>query len=558
MSFVTTSNSTTKEVIALMLNTVSNSGRKTLVAPLATQHHLANFAEHMELFIDAVIEGYGGASTANVDNSELLRAALINHILEVYYPEIQRLAPLVSSPSNLGAILDSHEPMWEVEKGEDFPFFRTVHYPQLERLANKMKSTLADVDVTSDLRYVPSYFAPDLFNFLSTDMKSRHSFQANSKRIKVLSETLGVEIDSTDLAKINQSLARMFGELKRLSDARAVTNLWELIVLTDRNVADNDQPMFCGTDVHMRLMHTAVSILPTDTRIGVPMSYVSAKTDPEDGGVHTDEHGKSFGENAKPLEGDIFEMMLIIAAKTAKGMPIYLNDITLPVSIHPIASTLTSVFKEGMKELLPDLKSEFLNLWLDLASKGAKTPVKYDDIRVKMDTALHMDRNNIPRAFDDHLFSMVGTLPEKLISKYVEKRSVYYPYIEAPLERTQFRVAASVAEIREKGEVRIDSEQPFSKYEDKTIKKRASTDEAFILKSKVDAGIVVDGQMATSVSEIVADLYKLKQPDITTWDREFSYRNFIQRLEADVTVGRTLDHNQWTLGTAVVGSTRKH
>ena len=117
MSFVTTSNSTTKEVIALMLNTVSNSGRKTLVAPLATQHHLANFAEHMELFIDAVIEGYGGASTANVDNSELLRAALINHILEVYYPEIQRLAPLVSSPSNLGAILDSHEPMWEVEIG---------------------------------------------------------------------------------------------------------------------------------------------------------------------------------------------------------------------------------------------------------------------------------------------------------------------------------------------------------------------------------------------------------------------------------------------------------
>lgn len=134
MGFIANQHSNTLAIIEGMMSAVANSGRKTLVAPLATQHHLANFAEHMEIYIDSIIDGYQGASTSSFDNTELLRAALYYHVLNNYYPELQKLAPLSSSPSNLGAILESHEPMWEVEKGEDFPFFRTVHLKQLRAL----------------------------------------------------------------------------------------------------------------------------------------------------------------------------------------------------------------------------------------------------------------------------------------------------------------------------------------------------------------------------------------------------------------------------------------
>lgn len=535
MAFVVSNQSTTMALIDSMLGSVSNSGRKTLVAPLAIQHHLAHFSEHMQLFIDAIVEGYRGASTSNVDNSELLRATLTNHILEVYYPEIQKLAPLVSSPTNLGAILESHDPMWEVEKGEDFPFFKTVHFPQLRDLHTSMRQILESVDVTNGLRYVPSYYAPTLYAHLESEMKSRHSLTLSSKRIKKLGELLGSEVTDSELAHINQAMSRLFGELKKLSDAHAVTNLWELMVLADRAVSDTDQPMFCSTDVHMRLMHTALSILPTDVGIDVPLSYVNNPDLPEeDNGVARSEDVTDIENGVAPMIGDMFEHLLVIVGRTAKGISVRLNDITLPVNIHPISTMVTDIFKEGMRELLPDIQSEFLGRWLELAAKGSKTPVKYDDFKVKMDNALHVDRNAIPRAFDDHLFKMVGSLPEELIRKYVEKRSVYTSLIETPIERTLLRITDSVDEIRSTARVRLESDQPFAWYGDKVIRKQGSTNEAFILRSKIDSNIAVDGEMAEGVAKIVAELYKLRQPDRDDIDKEFSYAEFIRNLRNDM------------------------
>jgi hypothetical protein len=521
-------------LIDSMLGSVSNSGRKTLVAPLAIQHHLAHFSEHMQLFIDAIVEGYKGASTSNIDNSELLRAALTNHILESYYPEIQKLAPLVSSPTNLGAILESHDPMWEVEKGEDFPFFKTVHFPQLRDLHTSMRSILENVDITNGLRYIPSYYAPKLYAHMETEMKSRHSFQKSNKRIKKLGELLGSEITDAELAHINQAMSRVFGEVKKLADAHAVTNLWELIVLADRAVSDTDQPMFCGTDVHMRLMHSALSVLPTDVAVSVPLSYVNnPDLVDEDNGISRSDDVADIENGVAPMIGDIFEHMLLIAGRTARGISIRLNDITLPVNLHPISVTLTSIFKEGMRELLPDIQSEFLGRWLELAAKGSKTPVKYDDFKVKMDNALHVDRNAIPRAFDDHLFKMVGSLPEELVRKYVEKRSVYTSMIEAPIDRTLIRITDTVDELRSTARVRLESDQPFTYYGDKVIRKEGSTNEAFILRSKIDSNIAVDGEMAEGVAKIVAELYKLRQPDVQSMDKEFSYAEFIRNLRHD-------------------------
>lgn len=542
MSYVANNSSTTRAIVENMLGPVANSGRRALVAPLAVQHHLANFNAHVTQYIDAIVEGYRGASTSNVDNSALLRAALTRHILEVYYPELQKLAPLVSSPSNLGEVLESHAPMWEVEKGEDFPFFRAVHLPQLRELSENLRKTLDPVRLTHGLRFIPSYYTPDLLAFIKKEMSSRHSLQASSKRIKRLSETLGVAIADEELSHINITMSRVVGELEELATAHAITNLWELIVLADRSAADNDQPLFCGTDVHMRMMHSAYAVLPVNTAVSIPLSYVyNTDVDDEDAGIQRDDDVSDIAAGKAQLIGDIFEMMLIIAARTAKGKTIRINDITLPIAIHPIADTMDSIFTEGLRELLPTVKSEFLDHWLNLAKMGPKTPVKYDDLRVKLDTAMHVDKNAIPRAFDDHLYEICGTLPEALIKRYVDKRSVYTTIIETPIERTQLRITDTVDSIRESGRVRIESDQPFSFYPDKSLTKPAASDEGFLLLNKVDGGTVVDGEMASGVSAIVADLYKLKQPDLVTIDKEFTYKEFVSRLRFDQGKPRTLD-----------------
>lgn len=528
-----------------MLAPVANSGRRTMIPTLAVQFHIAHLSEHAIRFAEAMSESMKGSIGSQTDYPLALEKAVLKYILHSYYAEVQSKVPLMSSPADIASLLDSRAPMHEIETKDDFAFFKTVHLPELTAINDRIKQLEGQVDMLRGLRYIPSFSALDL----SKDMErlvGRRGFKKAGETF-VTRLTSNSPLSDEQNSRLNDVVQRVMAELEQAGKNRTNMNLWELIVLVDR-VANEESsiPMFINPNVHAMMAQSAFAVLPLEASrqmllVRAPMQasgdYDNAPEAAE--GLQSDKDmsdklNYDLSGSNDVIAMSLSEVIIHAAVRSIAGSVLTLNDITLPLSGHPFYTILNSMFQDGQDLFLPKIESEFFAEWLKLAEMGSKSPLKTDDVRVKLDNAMLRDRNNIPKQFITDLEETITKKLPDMIEKYMEKRTVYRSYLQAPADRTIFRNNASVDTIRRSEAVRIESDLPFIVHERLPIAKPASSDEAYVMANKLDNETIVDGQSAAPAAALIAQLFKHKKPRDNSASLTFNHKSVLMRIKRDL------------------------
>lgn len=524
-----------------LLAPVANSGRRTMIPTLVVQHHMAELATHVSKYAEVIGDAMKGTLGAQTDYPLALKKVILDYALNTYYPQLQAKSPLISSPGNVTGMLDSKEPMATIEAGEDFAFFKAVHYPQLAKIRQDIKELSDSINLVRGIRFIPSFSAKDMLRDIQK-LVGRRGLKADGKtRVEYLG---GSEMNDEQMSVINDILARAEAELEKAARQNSNMHLWELIVLVDRIANENaDIPMLVHPGVHTMMAQAAFVVLPVET--SASMLLVRQATSDE----YADEPEAQAGwqstaeidgmlsldaaSRAEPMKIMVVDMLLSMLVRKMSDVDITLNDLTLPLAAHRISDLVKDFFVNGQDLFLPKIESEFLDEWLKLAEMGAKTPLKTDDLRIRLDNALLRDRNNIPRKFIEALEENITKHIGDMIQKHSERLAVYRPYLQAPAERTVFRATTTVDDVRRSGAVRIETDQPFFHHERLTVAKPAGSDEAYVMANKIDNDTIIDGAPAASAAGLVHDLFKHKQPTAFNVSKQFDYRTAMDTMLKD-------------------------
>lgn len=543
--------SDSRKLIDNILGPVANSARKTIIPTLAAQHHMANLSEHMQMFADQMAMSMSSAIGNKVDYPTALRRAILKHVLDSYYPELQKNSPLIATPSNITGMLSSTDDMAQVEAGEDFPFFKEVHFPQLADIKFRIDELRDSISLTRGLRFIPSFMASDFHNGVAKIVGKSGLKPAGIKRLNALL-SLDIPTDDSKRSDEQKLLVTNIGDI--LQRVEAITNvaagntismnLWELIILVDRETAiDPNIPAIAPSDMHFIMNQHRLAVLPVGAETDLSIKLASPSEDRDANmheyldlvagwGVTTEDNG---------LDINLIDIVLNMAYRATSDLPASIGVVTLPLSVHPMSSIVNTMFNEGQDIFVPKIESAFMDEWLKIAAMGPKSPMKTEDLRIRLDNAIHRDRNSIPRRFIEALEEIITTRTNELYERYVDKRTVYKPIVHAPLDTTAFRVDASHDSIRHDEGVRVEASVPVIFHSHVAISKPAGSAEGYVLANKIDNDLIVESQPAAGPAAIMSELFRHRDPNETTKSHIVNYNTVMDRIKYDFGMDMTLD-----------------